>query len=250
MYCGKCGTKNVDQARHCSSCGAPLGPGPVQQAGAYYDVPQQQATTQSPYAYPPQAPYQQPAQPYQQPAQPYQQPVQPYQQPAPEQPYKQHSQPYRQPVQPYKQPAQSPTNKKKTGLIIGIAAAALVVIVAVVLFFLLGGSKGIVGKWVVIGEDSYDFSSGMILNFTKDGEVKLEISDTAPEQLIREFREIASSMEKFMVKYRVSDDYLDLAMLDEGRVRNELTLKYMIEGNILIFFDDDGDLEAVLKRTK
>ena len=33
MFCPKCGTKNVDGAKFCTGCGAPLGPAPAAPVG-------------------------------------------------------------------------------------------------------------------------------------------------------------------------------------------------------------------------
>ena len=216
MYCNKCGAENNEQARFCTSCGSPLGSGAVEQAGTYYAAPQQQAAPQQ-YAAPQQ---QAPAQaPY---------------------PY-----PYAPQAAPYGQPVQPPAKKKKTGLVVGIVAILLVAIIAVVLivFVLPPSGDGIVGRWVVTDTDTSDFPVGIIMNFKKNGELKVELTKDAPDDVKAQM----DLLDMVNITYETKDDMLVMT-LEMGGLTQTNEVKFEVKDNTLTFFDN-GE-ETVFKRVR
>ena len=159
MFCKQCGTKNADDSAFCVSCGSALGAGSAAPAAQ----PEQQPGDmhQQPYA------PQQPGDAYQQPFAP-QQPGDMYQQPyAPQQPGEMHQPPqgyYQQPYAPQQQPKSA--QKKKTGLIVGLAVGGFVLLAAaaaLLYFFVFSGTPA-EGVW-------HHAQRGWVIAFENDNEL-------------------------------------------------------------------------------
>jgi hypothetical protein len=210
-------------------------PAPPQQPA--YAPPQQPA-----YAPPPAPPAQQAPYPPQ-PPQPQQAPYPPH--PPQQVPYPP-QQPYPQQHPGYGYPQQAPPKKKKTGLIIGIAAGVAVIVIAVVLILVLGGGGGggISGKWVVTDTEGWsDYEEGLIFNF-KGGTLTFEAPKGTPDEL----KGMYELMNMIKTKYKTSGDTLTLTVEFFGQ-KEETVMHYVLEGDTLKLFDEDNDV-TVLKRTK
>ncbi len=127
-----------------------------------------------------------------------------------------------------------------------ITAIILVAALVVSLVFAAGcgGDKGIVGKWAVSGEGSDMFVEGMIIEFTKGGEIKFSASDNASE----EAQFALGLMQIAKMTYKVKGDQLEMTVEALGQKETNST-KFKVDGDKLTFYDEDG-AESVLTRAK
>ncbi|HZK28934.1 MAG TPA: zinc ribbon domain-containing protein [Clostridia bacterium] len=234
MYCTNCGAPNSDQADFCTTCGANLkAPKEQQPQQAYAPTPQPEQTHVP-----------QPQQAYTPPQQ--QQPQQAYAPPPQQQPYQGQAYP-QQPV--YGYPPQAPPKKKKTGLIIGVVVG--VVVLAIVLGLVLssgggGGSKGgLVGKWAVMSDYSYDHEEGLIFNFKSNGTLTYEAPKGTPDDL----KGIYEFMNMVKTKYKTSGDKLTLTVEFFGE-KDSTEYRFKVEGDTLTLYESGSSPTTVLKRTK
>jgi hypothetical protein len=148
----------------------------------------------------------------------------------------------------YSEKSGVPKSDKKTTTITQIVSIVLVSVLVFTLAFAAGcGAKGdsIVGKWSVPEEGADDFPPGVVLNFKKDGTVKIELADNAPEEI-----QLAAAMfEMVKIGYKVSGDTLEMTIEAFGEKETDSS-KFKVEGDTLTIFDEDGDVASVLKRAK
>lgn len=252
MICSYCGTSNRENAAFCANCGTPL---KAPQTGEAAQVPKQVYPAIPGQAYGP--PYQQAAYP----------PQAPYQQPYPGYGYPQHP----------------PVKKKKTGLIIGIAAAVLLIAAAAVTLILLlgkdeakhgnggedGGTAistarstanstaqstayreeeiedtGIRGKWVVVDREGWTkFDPGMVFYFGAEGILFFEGSEDAPDYI----KEVVTYMNIAVWRYKVTEGELTL-IEDLSGDKEEFIMRCELEGDTLTLYESSG--VTYLKRYK
>ncbi len=140
-----------------------------------------------------------------------------------------------------------PKSAKKMVSVTEVVTVVLVSVLVFTLAFAAGcGSKGdsIVGKWTVPEEGAEDFPAGVVLNFTKDGTVKIELADNAPEEM----KAAAAMFELVKIEYKVSGDTLEMTMEAFGEKESNKA-KFKIEGDTLTIIEDGGK-SSVLKRAK